>query len=145
MKTHIYALILVLFITGCANKSPEYILLKYSDFGPQAIAYKTIGYEWYQWGNSGSGNPKESYNIKVVVYRNITLKKIKKLFPVSEKEGKDFRYIEYTKSINYLNEHIKELKQIKEPFAKDLSDALISIQNKIRKELKTNEVSSTDG
>lgn len=84
------------------------VVFKYTDFGPQAMAYELIGFNWYQWDCSGCGDVREQHDIRVVVYRNINLSKVKELYPIII--GKvDYRYVEYNESINFLNNKIVEL------------------------------------
>lgn len=78
----IFSLALFLFISTptlaqTKNKNlAKLLVLNYEDFGPQVIAYKLIGYEFYQWNHNGSSDPKEKDVIFVVVYRDIPLKKL---------------------------------------------------------------------
>ncbi len=83
------------------------ILLDYEDFGPQAIAYEVIGTEWWQWRNCG-GPRFFRHDVKVVVYKSMPLEEIKKRYPVDPGEKRDFRYLEYRKALDYLNEKIEE-------------------------------------
>lgn len=83
------------------------VVFRYADFGPQAIAYELIGFNWYQWDCSGCGNLREQHDIRIVVYHNINLAKVKELYPIII--GKtDYRYVEYNESISFLNKKIVE-------------------------------------
>jgi len=80
----------VLLITGCQHTPNQYLLFDYDDFGPQAMAWETIGMQWWQWDNHGDSDPNSIYNIKVVVYRDISLQEIQSIFPVVDSRGQDF-------------------------------------------------------
>ena len=82
--------------------------MNYSDFGPQAAAWEYIGMEWWQWEPHGDSNPGMKYDIKVVVYRNISLSKVQEFYPVIEDKKQDYRYLEYTKALEYLEKTIEE-------------------------------------
>jgi hypothetical protein len=101
-------LLAVLLFIGCttASKSNSAVF-NYADFGPQVASYEVIGFEWYQWDHHGSSNPHERYNIKIVVYRDISLKQIQQKYPVVV--GKqDYRYLEYSMAIKHLETLEKE-------------------------------------
>jgi hypothetical protein len=135
MKRRI-CIIVILFLLGCKNTSNQYLVLSYEDFGPQVLSYETIGMQWWQWDNHGDSNPKTKYDIKIVVYRDIPLKKIKSIFPVNEEEKKDFRYIEYFQSIKLIEKNIKVQGDINEDWAKKLKERLIKTKNKIIQNFK---------
>jgi len=90
----------------CANA--PVIVLDYSDFGPQAMAYELIGFQWWQWEKPCCSEPDSIYNIKVVVYKDIALNEVKALFPVNPEQQQDYRYLEYSKAVSYLNQHIQD-------------------------------------
>lgn len=103
------------------------VVFRYADFGPQAMAYELIGYNWYQWDCSGCGNPRKRHDIKIVVYRNINLSKVKELYPIIVGET-DYRYIDYNKGVNFLNHKIVDLTHsLKND--KENSDLYLSIKN----------------
>lgn len=100
--------ILLIFFIACTNHTKKNsVLFEYSDFGPQVIASEIIGKEWWQWQSHGESRPIE-YNIKVVVYRDISLEKVKAFYPVNPGKNKDYRYVEYQKTLNFLEEKIQE-------------------------------------
>ncbi|KHD06928.1 hypothetical protein PN36_23915 [Candidatus Thiomargarita nelsonii] len=86
------------------------LVLDYSDFGPQAMAYELIGFQWWQWEKPCCSEPDSIYNIKVVVYKDkdIALNEVKALFPVNPEQQQDYRYLEYSKAVSYLTEHIQD-------------------------------------
>lgn len=122
-------LILVLALFGCNSAiRNNSIILDYSDFGPQVIANQVIGMEWWQWQPHGDSRPK-NYDIKVVVYKEVSLTDIKAAYPVDIGKEKDFRYIEYDKAISFLDEMIadnvmdevtKKLRRTRERITKSL-------------------------
>lgn len=85
------------------------VVLPYSAFGPQVLAYKLIGKEWWQWLPEGGDDAEDiDFNIRVVVYWSVSDKEIMKKYPVIPNEKQDFRYIELSKAIGYLNDIIEE-------------------------------------
>jgi hypothetical protein len=80
------------------------LILQYQDFGPQVMSYELIGMEWYQWNSQGPDDPNASDEVKVVVYRKIPLKEVKRRYPVIE--GKqDYRYLEYQAALDLLHKY----------------------------------------
>jgi len=73
-------LILFSMLASCATKQ-NYIILNFSDFGPLTLSRDLLGNDWWQWQSHGNSKPRV-YNIKVVVYKDISSGKIKQLFPV---------------------------------------------------------------
>ena len=80
----------------------------YADFGPQVLAYETIGYQWYQWNSTGGDDPNDIDTIKVVVYWDEQLAAIKDKYPVEPRNKKDYRYLSYESAMKYLNSTIAE-------------------------------------
>jgi len=105
----------------CANA----LVLDYSDFGPQAMAYELIGFQWWQWENPCCSEPDSIYNIKVVVYKDIALNKVKALFPVNPEQQQDYRYLEYSKAISYLTEHIDEMPSLLKETKRKIVESLV--------------------
>lgn len=90
------------------------LILEYADFGIQAMAYELIGYQWYQWNSQGDPNPDTQYNIKVVVYKDLELKQVKDLYPIQKDLKWDYRYIEYTRAIQYCDKQLKQIEEFSE-------------------------------
>lgn len=88
--------------------SADTVVLDYSDFGPQSMAWETIGMEWWQWAEHGDADPSYKYQIKVVVFRGIPLSAVKRLYPVVRRTKQDYRYLSYRQAIAYLNRNITE-------------------------------------
>lgn len=111
MKNQIHLLkllTLLFFITACTrNSAQSTVTLDYKAFGPQVIAHEIIGNEWWQWEVSGAPDPTVTYDVKVVVYRNIDLASVKEKFPVDKKLQIDYRYVTYQEAIAFLDKHVK--------------------------------------
>jgi len=90
----------------------------YQDFGPSQLSRKLLGKKQWQWDDPENRLPV-SYDVKVVVYRDIDLLKIKVLFPVDSSKKQDYRYVEYSEARKYLDETImyfqKELESSSTP------------------------------
>jgi hypothetical protein len=102
-----FLLLLFLFSTTTIAAKNGAIVLSYEAFGPPAMAHTLIGSDWWQWQTHGESRPTQ-YDIKVVVYRGIPLRKVKARYPVVPKKNKDYRYVEYRAAITFLGEHIEE-------------------------------------
>ncbi|MBN2366874.1 MAG: hypothetical protein EH225_13580 [Calditrichaeota bacterium] len=88
-------------------------LMEYSDFGVQSMAYELIGFQWYQWESHGAPDPNIKYNIKVVVYRNISLEEVQKLYTVNRNKKEDYRYIEYGNVMRYIDRQMKQIDEMR--------------------------------
>lgn len=98
----------------CTNLTwAESAVFDYNDFGPQVLAYETIGFQWYQWNSSGDSDPKKIDTIKVVVYWHEPLDGIKEKYPVDYKRNKDYRYLPFESAIKYLDYAIVEIPDAK--------------------------------
>jgi hypothetical protein len=106
----VFTLIALSLFAGCAAKREPHastVVLSYHELGPQVAVHDLIGFEWYQWNNHGGSDPNKEDDVRVVVYRNITLDKVKEMYPVIV--GKqDYRYLNYEAAISYLNENERE-------------------------------------
>ena len=82
-------------------------MLPYHELGPQVAVHELIGYEWYQWNAHGDSDPNKVDDVKVVVYRDIPLERVREMYPVIR--GKqDYRYLDHATAIDYLNRHENE-------------------------------------
>jgi len=90
-----------------APKTQRTLVLPYDAFGPQVLAYEAIGFEWYQWDSHGSSNPYEHYDIRVVVYKDIPLHRVKKQFPVV-RGRQDYRYISYHDALAHCDRLLRQ-------------------------------------
>ncbi len=95
---------------GPQPQTPATLVLKYSDFGPQAMAYEALGYEWFQWEATGGPDPSQAYDVRVVVFKDLPLESVKTKYPMDKAKGQDFRYIGYDQALAYLEKNIKEVK-----------------------------------
>ena len=99
------ALLLLCTYTLCDGRT---LVLDSDDFGPQALAYETIGFQWFQWNSQGPDKPQDKDSIKVVVYWDEPLKKVQQAYPVDPRKKQDFRYLAYDKALAYLDRSIRE-------------------------------------
>ena len=109
MKSILAAIILVL--AASPLRAAE-IILPYSAFGPQVVAYELIGMAWWQWDSHGDADDRV-YPIKVVVFWDQTKEETAKRYPVDQAKQQDFRYVEYSKAIEHLEHTIKGFKKEK--------------------------------
>lgn len=127
-------LLLLLLVSACtSNNDQNTIILDYKDFGPQVIAHEVIGNEWWQWDAHGAPDPTTSYDVKVVVYRNIDLASVKKKYPVDKEQQKDYRYLEYSQSISYLE---KQMRHTMETPLTGMTKTLVQTKQKITAHLQ---------
>jgi len=124
----------VLLILACSHSPKPYAVFDYEDFGPQAMAWETLGMQWWQWEDHGtSDGPHDRYDIKVVVYRGITLAQMQKILPVNESRKQDLRYLAYSDALRYLDDNIGKLKPESEQWAVDLRRRLIETRERIQR------------
>ena len=84
------------------------LILSYDDFGPQVVAHDLLGLQFWQWDSQGDPDPKTTYDIRVIVYKDISLESLKKDYPINRDQKIDFRYLSYDGSIEYLDSLIEE-------------------------------------
>lgn len=111
MLKQLKLLIIFLALTSCSCSTQQklnYTTLKYDNFGPQAMTHELIGMNWRQWLEPGGFQPKDTFDIQVVVYCDGQRLDIEKRFSVDTTTQKDYRYITKNDAIGYLNGHIKE-------------------------------------
>jgi hypothetical protein len=95
------------------------LVLRYQDFGPQVVAHEWLGMEWYQWNSHGSDDPNEEDDIRVVIYRDVPLDEVKKIYPVVV--GKqDYRYLEYGAALDLLSKYESDSFWDKHPETREL-------------------------
>ena len=100
-----------MFLAALAFAEPvNTVVFSYRDFGPPSLAWETIGHDWWQWHNHGDSRPRE-YDIKVVVFKSITLPEAQQLYPVVPEKNRDYRYLEYSDALRYLDNSIAEVGQ----------------------------------
>lgn len=88
----------------------QMVILDYQDFGPPSMSHALLGHEWWQWQAHGDPDPRQTYPVKVVVYRGIPLADVKKRYPVNAQQEQDFRYVAYDTAITYLDQQIQYLR-----------------------------------
>lgn len=98
----------VLSAAGCTTAPGGMVVLDYRDFGPQAAAYEAIGMEWWQWERHGDADPTRTDDVRVVVYRDLPLRRVKRAYPVVPAERQDYRCLAYDEAMEYLDRRIKE-------------------------------------
>jgi hypothetical protein len=114
-------------------------IMDYSDFGPQSMAYELIGFQWYQWDKAGDPDPRKKYEIKVIVYRNISLTEVKKVYPVIKSKNQDYRYVEYNQGLVYIEKQLKEIENFRREDSDqeftDLYNSLNSTLNNTKRDI----------
>jgi hypothetical protein len=115
------------------------MVLKYGRFGPQVLAHELIGFEWHQWNPCGHPDPRHIDDIRVVVYRDIGLEEVKRLYPVVKDLRQDYRHVHYDKALEYLDGHIREFEEDKksDPKMEELYDSMISDFRDTRRQIVT--------
>ena len=93
---------------GAQNDNIQTVVLDYEDFGPQAASWELLGSKWWQWWPHGDSDPATRYVVKVVVYKDVPLDKVKERYPVWREENQDYRYVAYDTAIEYLDNQIAE-------------------------------------
>ena len=100
--------LLILVSSGCASRlSKSTIVLEYSDFGPQAMAYRVIGRKSMPWAPDTPIAPGED-KINVVVYRGIAKSRVEGAFLPDRDDHIDYRYVSYSDALSYLDAQIAQ-------------------------------------
>jgi len=102
---------LIFIISGCSSQvvdKKQYLVLPYSSFGPSTMSGSLLGVEWFQWLPHGDSRPTK-YDVNVIIYREISLGEVKKIYPISQKKRVDYRYISYLDAVSYFNRNIIEV------------------------------------
>lgn len=115
MSWHRYFVVITLVLgvmVGCAMRplSSNTMMFTYEDFGPSVMASNLLGQEWWQWQSEGDGNPATHYPVKVIVYWDIPLDKVKQAYPVVPEKRQDYRYVERKKALDFLTSAIRDAK-----------------------------------
>lgn len=112
------------------------VILSYEDFGPEAMSYELIGHSWNEWKSEGHKLP-DDVDIKVVVYRGVELEELRKQFPVVQGKS-DYRYLEYTIAIQFLEEQVKTVQRYKkeEQWAADSEASAVNMWEKLEQTLQ---------
>ncbi len=126
--TFVFGIIaLTIWVHHNRSHFPNSFVMRYSDFGPPSSSYELLGAEWYQWNSQGPDDPNGRDDVKVVIYRNIDLPTVKRTYPIFKGKS-DYRYIEYSEAMDFLEKRIEELKadQDRVPEYRQLNEELIS-------------------
>src|SRR5690349_5586495 len=98
------AMLLLCLATACAaGAGVASTVLPYGSFGPQAMSYEVLGFEWWQWQPHCDPQPRD-YDVRVVVYCNASTDEIARLYPVDHNAERDYRYITYHRALSFLDE-----------------------------------------
>jgi len=90
------------------TSSTKTLILSYDDFGPQILAYEFLGFQWWQWDNHGDSDPRTKYDIRVAIYKDVSLEIVKNKYPVNRNNKLDFRYVTYDECLEYLDKIMTE-------------------------------------
>lgn len=102
-----FAAVLLVLCSGCASQiDKSTAVFEYSDFGPQAMAYRLLGPKNLQWDPDvpiliGQGK------VYVVVYRGIPVEEVERHYPQDRSRNIDYRYLQYGEALNYLDAKIE--------------------------------------
>jgi oligoribonuclease (3'-5' exoribonuclease) len=132
MKKIIFLVIcMVGFSCSHQGGGQQHVIMNYRDFGPPALASELIGNDYWQWDSHGDSRPRD-YLISVVVYRNVDVQKVKKIYPVIKEKEQDYRYVEYQIAMEFLDSSIAELQSYKDEIPQKLIDTLTKTRNTIK-------------
>lgn len=93
---------------GPPSRPPHTLVLAYHDFGPQVLAAELLGMEWWQWEGGGSWELDDAFDVRVVVYRGMTLAEVQVEYPTVVGEA-DYRYVSYDEAVVYLDRSLAEI------------------------------------
>lgn len=102
-----FAAALLALCSGCASQiEKSTAVFEYSDFGPQAMAYRLVGPKNLQWEPDvpimiGQGK------VYVVVYRGIPVEVVEQHYVQDRSRNLDYRYLQYGEALNYLDAKIE--------------------------------------
>lgn len=118
---------------GPPSRPPYTVVLAYDDFGPQVMAWELIGMEWWQWEAGGSWEPGDRFDVRVVVYRGLTLAAVRAEYPTVEGRA-DYRYVSHDDAMAHFDRAIAEIEG--EPSLAELREELSVTRARIRKALE---------
>lgn len=99
---------------GAPDLPGRTLTLRYEDFGPPAMAHPLLGDPWWQWSGGGSFEQDDSFDIRVVVFREISRDEVAARFPTSEGVS-DYRLVEHREALRYLDSEIGDLGRESDP------------------------------
>jgi hypothetical protein len=117
---------------GPPARPPHTMVLAYEDFGPQSMAFGLIGMEWWQWEAGGSWEPGDRFDVRVVVYRGLTLAEVRAEYP-SVKGRADYRYVSYDEAMEHFERSMAEIEG--EPSLLRLHGELAATRARVRQSL----------
>jgi hypothetical protein len=121
-------------VLGCEDNQEQYLVFEYADFGPHAMAWETIGGQWWQWDPHVQNKPMHEAAIKVIVYHDTSVKRIKDRFPVDESRLMDFRYLGSKEAIRYLTKNIEALDKEDHAWAAGTKEHLTRTRDQIKQQ-----------
>jgi len=111
----ILALAVVISIVGFLitlhnNRSyfPNTFVMDYSAFKPESLSDALLG----QRDSRGVIDSNSETEVRVVIYRNIDLSRVKENYPTLNGRY-DYRFVQYREAVDFLESHIAELKSAK--------------------------------
>jgi hypothetical protein len=84
-------------------------VLRYDDFGPQAMAGQLLGADWWSWEPGGSFEPGDAFDVRVVVYRDRPPAEVVARYPTIRGES-DHRLVERAAALRFLDVQLAELR-----------------------------------
>ena len=121
-------------VLGCEDTQEQFLVFEYADFGPHAMAWETIGGQWWQWDPHVRNEPMHEAAIKVIVYHETSIRRIEARFPVDESRLMDFRYLDSKEAIRYLTKNIEALDKEDEAWASGTKKNLTRTRDRIKQE-----------
>lgn len=117
---------------GPPSRPPHTLVLAYADFGPQVMASELLGMEWWQWEAGGSWEPGDAFDVRVVVYRGMTLAEVQAEYPTVVGKA-DHRYVSYDEAMAYFDRSLAELED--DPSLARLHEELAVTRARVRETL----------
>lgn len=119
---------------GPPSRPPHTVVLAHEDFGPAALSFALLGAQWWQWEVGGSWEPGDRFDIRVVVYRNMTLADAQAEYPTVEGRA-DYRHVSYDDAMEYLERALVELEEEGDPSLRSLHEQLAATRARVRRSL----------
>ncbi|MCA9706165.1 MAG: hypothetical protein KDK70_09980 [Myxococcales bacterium] len=98
---------------GPPSRPPQTLVMRYDDFGPQALAGTLLGAEWWQWAAGGSWEIDDRFDVRVVVYRGIDREQVAAEYPTVEGRA-DYRYVTYDEALEHFDRAIVDIEGVPE-------------------------------
>ena len=117
---------------GPPSRPPHAVVLAYDDFGPQVLAGELLGPEWWQWEAGGSWALDDRFDVRVVVYRGMTLAEAQAEYPTVEGRA-DYRHVSYDDAMAFLERALVETDG--EPSLRRLHEELAATRAWVRQSL----------